>query len=298
MTSDARGLFGPDSITWTIDRESALFLGGPRALLLQIAHPAVATAVEEHSSFRTDPLGRLQRTLQSVFTIVFGDKQAALAALNRVARRHAPVKGVIKESGASPWSGRAYRADDPELLLWVHATLVDTAMTVYEIVVRPLSRDERDRYYEESKIVARLFGIGDDVLPQTFAAFRTYFDDMIAGPVLQVGEIARAQSADLARFEPSASFVAIYGEAWGKRWGRQVDRPLVKKVIHRSAELLAAGMLPERLREAYGYRWGKRDRAAYNALITLARTARRALPPSLKYLPSYEWAVQRATMTS
>src|SRR4051794_31092180 len=99
--SNAQGLFGPRSATWMVDREMALILGGPRALLLQIAHPAVAAAVERHSDFRSDPLGRLQRTLDSIFAIVFGDRESALAAAARVARRHAPITGVIEEQSAS-----------------------------------------------------------------------------------------------------------------------------------------------------------------------------------------------------
>src|SRR5262245_846689 len=129
-----------------VDREMVLFLGGPRALLLQIAHPAVAAAVEEHSDFRVDPLGRLNRTLDSVFNIVFGDRASARAAAERVVRRHGPVKGVIDEASASPWSGKAYHAQNPELLLWVHATLVDTALRVFRETVRELEPRETERY--------------------------------------------------------------------------------------------------------------------------------------------------------
>jgi uncharacterized protein (DUF2236 family) len=116
---------------------------------------------------------------------------------------------------------------------------------------------------------------------------------MVEGPVLEVGAIARAQRADLARVAPSGSFSAIYGESWARRWSRVVDRPLAKRAFARSAHLFAAGMLPARLREAYGYRWDIRDRAAYAALLSTLRLAVRALPERRRFLPSYRWALAR-----
>jgi uncharacterized protein (DUF2236 family) len=162
--SDQEGLFGPESVTWRVDREMALFAGGPRAILLKLAHPSVAAGVEAHSDFRNDPLGRMQRTMNTMFTVVFGSRTAALAAAERVARRHALVQGEH--------DGKRYRALDPDLLLWVHATLVDTSMRVFSSVVRPLAADEADKYYEESKIVAELFGVPRANVPPTLRAFK------------------------------------------------------------------------------------------------------------------------------
>lgn len=296
MTSngDAAGLFGPDSATWKVDREMVLFLGGPRSLLLQIAHPAVAAAVEEHSDFRVDPLGRLNRTLDAVFTIVFGDEKAAREAAARVVRRHAPVKGVIDEESASSWSGKAYHAQDPELLLWVHATLVDTALLVYERVVGKLERREAERYYEESRIVGEMLGIPRAVLPETLAHFEEYFRAMVEGPTLHVGRIARAQKEDLLRLDPSYGFTSIYGAEWAKRWGRAIDRAPMKRLYGDVVRVVAAGMLPPRLREGYGYRWGRRERIAYRALLGSLRATVPFVPKSLRFLPGYERACERA----
>lgn len=300
MTSsgDAAGFFGPDSVTWMVDREMVLFLGGPRSLLLQIAHPAVAAAVETHSDFRIDPLGRLNRTLDAVFTIVFGDRASARAAADRVARRHGPVRGVIDEASASPWSGRSYDAQDPELLSWVHATLVDTALLVFERVVRKLERREAERYYEESCVVGELLGIPRSVLPKTLADFERYFRAMIEGPVLHVGRIAHAQKEDIVKLEPSYGFTSIYGAEWSKRWGRAVDRAPVKRLYGDVVRIVAAGMLPPRLREAYGYRWEPRDRLAYRALLRSLRGAVRIAPESLRFVPGYRHARERALRPS
>jgi uncharacterized protein (DUF2236 family) len=292
--SEAAGFFGPDSVTWKVDREMVLFLGGPRSLLLQLAHPAVAAAVEEHSDFRVDPLGRLNRTLDAVFTIVFGDRRAAREAATRVVRRHGPVRGVIGETSASPWSGKAYHAQDPELLLWVHATLVDTALLVYELVVGKLERRDAERYYEESCVVGELLGIPRSVLPTTLGDFEEYFRAMVEGSTLHVGRIARMQKDDLLRLEPSYGFTSIYGADWGKRWGRLVDRAPMKRLYGDVVRVVAAGMLPPRLREAYGYRWERRDRMAYRALLRSVRATVRIVPERLRFLPGYRAARERA----
>src|SRR5215472_3016918 len=114
------GLFDDDSIIRRVNRENVLMLGGGRALLMQLAHPKVAAGVDEHSDFRTRPMYRLRRTIRLTMAIVFGDKDTAMAAARNVNRVHARV------------TGRDYRALDPDLLLWVHSTLVDSALVTYE----------------------------------------------------------------------------------------------------------------------------------------------------------------------
>src|SRR5205085_5742513 len=116
--SDA-GLFGPGSLTWRVNREGVLLLGGGRALLLQVAHPLVAAGVAQHSNYREDPFGRLFRTLDTVTTIVFGATPDAHEAAARLRRIHERVKGVADD-------GTPYQATDHDLIMWVHATLVDT----------------------------------------------------------------------------------------------------------------------------------------------------------------------------
>src|SRR5439155_18823090 len=107
-----QGLFGPDSAIWRVNRESAVTLGGTCALLMQLAHPRVAAGVRDHSRFEEDTVGRLRRTLDLTMTIVFGSRRAAMHAIRLINTRHRAVKGA------------GYSALDPELLMWVHATLV------------------------------------------------------------------------------------------------------------------------------------------------------------------------------
>src|SRR4051794_5597271 len=146
-------------------------LGGGRALLLQIAHPLVAAGVAEHSEFREDPWKRLEGTMNAVWSVVFGSRAQADRAAARVRAMHRRVNGTLTAPmGAFP-AGTAYSALDPDLLLWVHATLVDSALLVHSQWVRPLSEAEQRAYYEDMKTCARLFGTPDEVMPATLADF-------------------------------------------------------------------------------------------------------------------------------
>src|SRR4051794_19703938 len=171
---DALGLYGPGSEAWALNRESMLLLGaGPRALLLQLAHPDVAAGVADHSDFRADPWRRLDSTLRSYLTIVYGTGTAARAEIRRLNELHRTI------------TGPTYRARDPELALWVHATLVDSTIVVADRWLAPLTRDRRARYYEETLPIGRAFGIPAALLPPDVAAFEAYLARSIgsAGPV-------------------------------------------------------------------------------------------------------------------
>src|SRR4029079_2995760 len=181
--ADARdpGRYGPDSEAWRLNREAMLLLGaGPRALLLQLAHPAVAAGVADHSDFRTDPWRRLAGTLRSYLTIVYGLTVAARAEIRLLNTLHVGI------------TGPGYAARDPELSLWVHATLVDSTMAVADAWLEPLPQDRRSSYYAETLPLGRAFGVPDALLPPDVAAFDRYVAAMLAadGPV-HVSPIAR-----------------------------------------------------------------------------------------------------------
>ena len=157
-----------------------MLLGGPRALVLQLAHPLVAAGVADHSGFAADPLSRLRRTLDSTMAMVFGTRAEADAAAGKINNVHGFVHGTLPEDAGRYRAGTPYDAKAPDLLLWVHATLVDTTFTVYTRFVGPLMARELEDAYEESKIAARLLGTPDDIIPASYADFRTYFDGMVA----------------------------------------------------------------------------------------------------------------------
>ncbi len=177
-------MIGPDGPVWRIMREKAILAGGPAALLLQVAHPLVAAGVAAHSDFESDPLGRLRRTLDSLLTVVFGDHAQAERAVAVVAAVHRPVRGVDR-------SGTAFRADDPELALWVWATLVLAGLATFDAFVGRIGEEDQAEFYEGFKVVGRLFGVTDEVLPPTFADFGAYVR-RTEDQVLAVGDEARA----------------------------------------------------------------------------------------------------------
>ncbi len=174
------GLYGPGSEAWRLNREATLLLGaGPRALLLQIAHPAVAAGVDEHSGFRSDPWGRLAATLRSYLTIVYGTSTAARAEIRRLNALH---RGIV---------GPGYSAHDPELSMWVHATLIDSTIVANHAWIEPLSRARRSAFYLETRPIGRALGVPDDLLPGDLHTFEAYVEGMLAldGPV-QVSPVA------------------------------------------------------------------------------------------------------------
>ncbi len=264
------GFFGPDSSMWKISRESVLFLGGGRAALLQLAHPYVATAVKHHSASENDLVGRFQRTFLHVFAIVFGDVDSALASARRVHALHKTIGGALEEAHGSLPRGHRYEANDEEALLWVHATLVDTAVLVYETVVRKLSDDEREAHYQDTCKFARLFGISDRVLPPDWPAFRRWFDAIVASDRLIVGDAGRR----MGQFLLTPPNVAV--------------RPMWKWYA-----VMTSGLLPERVRQGFGLRWGRRERALSAATLATLRVTCRRLPPQVRFLPAYLDACRR-----
>src|SRR5438552_9746397 len=178
------GLLPADSLARRIDREMFILLGGPAALLLQVAHPLVAAGVDQHSAFRRAPHGRLLRTLDTTLAIVFGNSQTARRAMARINGRHVTVRGVAAD-------GTKYDARDPALLLWVQCTLVLTSLRLYELVMGPLSSDDREDYWQEAKLIAAGLGLPRKAAPGTFADLERYEREML-GTVVVPDDTSRA----------------------------------------------------------------------------------------------------------
>ena len=178
------GYFTPSDAIWKIGSESILMAGGGRALLAQAAHPLVAAGIVGHSRFREEPWARLGTTMGGLYTIVFGTRDEADAVGRRVREVHRGVRGRTAR--------RRYSALDPELMLWVHATLVETAITMYRTFVGRLKHDEEAAFHEDMKLVARVFGVPARVLPDSLDDFWEYWQRMLDGEELAVGAEARA----------------------------------------------------------------------------------------------------------
>jgi len=233
------------TVLYRVNAETALLLGGARALLMQLALPGVAAGVDEHSDFRRRPLPRLWRTLTLTYRLAFGEPAVVREAAAAINRAHRDVRG----------SG--YSAQDPALLLWVHATLVDSALVAYTELVAPLTRAEREAYYLGSRETGRLLGIPNNLFPESLAAFEAYLDRVL-GEEVRVDARARALAARVLR--P----VGWVPGAW---------RPL---------EVLTSGLLPPSLRTAYGL---PAPGGAYAALRGALRASRRVAPRLIWEMP-------------
>ena len=264
------GLFGPESVTWRVNREGVLLLGGGAALILQVAHPLVGAGVAEHSNYREDPWGRLYRTLDLTTSIVFGSMAKAQEASERIRNVHKRVHGVTKEDGGKYPAGTSYSANDPKLGMWVHATLVDTSLQVYSAYVGSLSHAEKLRYYEEQKRLGEMFGVPIEEQPETLPAFYEYFERMVAEELAVTSALVDVVDATM---RPPLPFVA---------------RPLVEAM-----NLATASLLPPRLRDELGLELGHNRRRFVRASRVVVRRALPVLPRLFREFPPARSADRR-----
>ncbi len=191
------GIFGPDSLSWKINRESALFLGAGRAALLQLAHPWVAAALAEHSTVLNRPIARFHNTFRIVFTMIFGSLDQALAAARHLYALHAQIRGELPADVARWKRGSRYEANEIGALRWVFATLVESAVLACDCVLPALTVVEREQYYAECRTLAGLFGLPASTLPENWEAFAAYNRAMQASGELGVSDAARAMAHNL-----------------------------------------------------------------------------------------------------
>jgi uncharacterized protein (DUF2236 family) len=228
----AASYFTDDSMLRRIHRERAVALSGPRALLMQAAHPLAVSGLLAHSTAMDEPYDRLARTAEVMSTIGFGSRADADRVTRRVRSMHKRVRGQIKAPTGSYPAGTPYRADQPDLLLWVLFTLVDSGLVVYQLYVRSLDDDEQAAYWEDYKQVGRLFGLRSSDMPDTLADLRDYKREMLEGDVLHVSEWAGRRAREIV-LEPPVPWLA---------------RPLLETV-----NFITIALLPDRLRKEYGF---------------------------------------------
>ena len=260
----SHGYFGPDSMSWRLYREPLVLVGGFRALLLQIAHPAVAEGVAKYSNFQTDALGRGFRTFKAMATIYFGDQQAA----NIVASHLKKIHGHMPLTHAPTLSSTDPTAANGNLQLWVWATLIDTTLVVFTPAAKSLRlpEDWQEQFYKESIVAAEILGIPNDLIPSSLTAFQVYFSAILHSDLLG----SSPQSANLTQ--------AIVGH-------RLVIPPL--------GRFLALGWLPDPLCARIHIPVGAKSRRRFSRLIRIAYTLYRLWPAPLRYSPAYHQAHDR-----
>ncbi len=229
---EAGGYFEDSSMMRRIHRERAVALSGPRALLMQAAHPLAVFGLLAHTSAMDEPYERLARTAQTMNTIAFGSRVDADRVTRRVRAMHRRVSGRLGEAIGPYPAGTPYRADDPELLLWILFTLVDSALVVYRKYVGPLSRAEEAAYWEDYKVVGRLFGLRKADMPATLEELDAYRRRMLDGEELVVTEWARRRARQIVLSPPVPLFA----------------RPLLE-----TANFVTVALLPDSIREQYGF---------------------------------------------
>ena len=256
------GLFGPESVSWQVHREVTVLFGGARALLMQAAHPLVIAGARRTGFYERDPWKRLQRTLQLTYSLTFGSTEEVTAAADRINDVHRRVHGVDEVTGI------AYDALDPDLLLWVHACLVESALLFEQYTVGRLDDAGRQRFHEEQMLAAELVLLPRDRIPPTVPELRRYIDGVVASGILQVTESARAV-AEMFQDPPAEA-----------DW-----RPVLKAVSR-----WAFGTLPPPVREAYGVRWNAAKELALRTSLPSLRAVRPLLPSRFRFIQPYqEW---------
>jgi len=217
------GLFGPRSMVWRVNRDRSFALAGMRSLMVQALHPLAMAGVAQHSTWRQDPFGRLAATNSYVLTTTYGDRASALAAAAWVRKVHVHVRGV------DPETGLPYAAEDPALLLWVHAGMVDSIVTVAQRYGRTLDDADADLYVAEMVRFAEIVGVPAEDVPTTVASLREYIE-----------------SVELRQATPAARDAI----------GVVLDPPGLDgdmRELWRELGQVAVGTLPDWAREMYGF---------------------------------------------
>jgi len=256
---------GPCGVSRRINAERILLVAWLRAILLQLAHPLIAAGVAGHSTFRGSAraaLARLHQTVGAMLAISFGTAAERQSAIDGIAAIHRRVHGTLPSACGPFAAGTRYSAEDPALLLWVHATLLESVLLAYEQFVAPLTPAERDEYCADSADVAIALGAHGDAVPRTWNALCALLERGYASGDIVVGDQARALGASL---------VTPFGSGIGRR------------VVTAMVSLLAAGQLPPSLRSQYGFMWSPARERRFKRLVALCRFTRRWLPRRLAW---------------
>ena len=255
-----------DVISRLVNAERLVLFGWSRAILLQMAHPLVAAGVADHSHFRSSALAavkRLRGTVRSMLSLAFGDAAAYGRSIAGIRAIHTRVHGELRADTGVFAAGTPYSAEDPALVLWVHATFVDSALLVYDRLIRPLSDEERDAYCQEGAGVALALGANAADVPLSWSSLQQYMETEYASGRITVGADAR-MIAEAVLFPPLSALT------WPAAWTNR---------------MVTLGLLPPSVREQYRYAWNDTRERQLARTLALLRSARRISPRTVALWP-------------
>ncbi|TMK86896.1 MAG: DUF2236 domain-containing protein [Actinobacteria bacterium] len=261
------GLFGPGSASWQVNRETTVLFGGARALLMQAAHPLVLAGARQTGFYERNPWKRLERTVQLTYAITFGTREEAMDAVQRINLVHEGIRGIDEVTGLP------YDARDPELLLWVHACLVDSQLLFERLTVGRLDEEGRERFHREQMLGAELLGLDRSSIPPTVAALRRYMAGITSSGILRVTADTR-RVADLIRHPP---------------------RDVPWRPVLRAVSGWAFATLPEPLRSEYGIRSTTVRRLSLAGSLSAVKLVRPVLPARIREILPARRADRRLT---
>jgi uncharacterized protein (DUF2236 family) len=253
-------------VSFRVNAERVVLAGWTRAILLQVAHPLVGAGVVRHSSFRDNPVSsarRLHHTVRAMLGLTFGDAATHSRVIGEIRAIHRRVRGQLNEGVGVYSAGAFYSAEDPALVLWVHATLLESVLLAYDALVEPIGIGDRDEYCHEASGVAIELGARPDDVPLDWRALERYLTDVRQSGAIVVGSDARAVATVLLR----GRFSMLLGPvAWANR-------------------TLTAGWLPPDLRAQYGFEWSDVHDRRFSQVVAMVRSARRVLPDAIALWP-------------
>jgi uncharacterized protein (DUF2236 family) len=253
----------PATITWQRASDARVSLAAGYALLLQVSHPTVGAGVSEHSQFRLDPWGRLLRTLDYTYTMVYGGPQAAGEMGRRIRGFHKHIRGVTPD-------GRPYHALEPAAYAWVHATLAEAIVRAHARFGMPFSLDQREDFWAQWRALGRLLGIRERDLPPDWSGFADYVQETIAGTLEHTPAVEDVLDA-LAR--PSAPALPLLREPL---WA------LARLPLGHVLQLATVGLLAPSLRRRFGVGWSRAQESQLRALAAALRSATPIMPAWLR----------------
>lgn len=257
---EGQGYFKPESLIRQIHREAVVLLGGGRAILLQLSHPFIAAGVDDYSDFKSNILKRLYRTILFMHNLVFQDRQTAQEALKHFHAMHKRIRGRLGKRSGHLSPDTTYSGIDPQAKLWVYATFVDTNLMTYQKFLKPLTKAEREKYYQDTLVLARLMEIPGEILPQTLAEFQEYMKTMVSGETLAVTNTAQ-HLANAVLYPDVGLFPTL-------------SAGLLRTVT--------TGLLPRRFRREYGLSWDRKKELFVRGFSSSTRLLR-------PFVPSWIW---------